>query len=128
MECWTEEGQLFNTGRPLGGHLRQFYCIFSEIMECWIDEGQYYYTGTISETESGQVCDNWSLYEDGGRFIQVQYFPEESLEEAMNYCRNPTRDYVTVRRNRIWCYTRSHGIGWEYCANPSCIGKSLSLK
>ena len=41
-------------------------------------------------------------------------FPDESLYEAMNYCRNPTNGLAP------WCYTMDRYTQWEFCDVPMC--------
>ena len=44
-------------------------------------------------------------------------YPEDSLEEAANFCRNP--DKVET----VWCYTVDPDVRWEYCDVPMCTGE-----
>ena len=41
-------------------------------------------------------------------------FPDASLEEASNFCRNPDKEV------RVWCYTVNPDVRWEYCDVEMC--------
>jgi len=43
-------------------------------------------------------------------------FPDESVNDASNYCRNPDSDYD----EGVWCYTTDPATRWERCDVPAC--------
>lgn len=45
-------------------------------------------------------------------------FPEDTMTESGNYCRNPDDD-----TGGPWCYSKDVGVTWDYCDIPQCIGK-----
>lgn len=47
------------------------------------------------------------------RQYKAEDFPEDSVDEAVNYCRNPSDE-----SKGPWCYTE--GGSWEYCEIPFC--------
>lgn len=74
------------------------------------------YTGTYSQTVSGRTCQRWDsqtphehINNDPARF------PDASLDEVANYCRNPDND-----EGGPWCYTTDPDIRYEYCAIEFC--------
>ena len=50
------------------------------------------------------------------RFVIASNFPDESIDAASNYCRNPDSD-----PDGLWCYTLT---GWDYCHVPQCKNKT----
>ena len=45
-----------------------------------------------------------------------EQFPDASVRDARNYCRNPGGQ----REGGVWCYTTSYNKEWEYCDVPRC--------
>ncbi|XP_013407589.2 uncharacterized protein LOC106171691 [Lingula anatina] len=78
------------------------------------------YTGTLNITESGKPCMNWAQQiarrDNMIKFgLDVTDFPDKSIEDAKNYCRNPNQD-----PKGPWCITSKR---WDidYCDIPrSC--------
>lgn len=92
------------------------------------------YSGKIDVTSEGIKCVNWSrslhkndafmmdyLENSGGnskrwyKYDILSLFPDHSLDEAANYCRNPTRDSCGP-----WCYTSYADNSTGYCNVPEC--------
>ena len=72
------------------------------------------YTGTTTTTENGYTCLDWvNLYDDASNF------PDASLDDAANYCRNPDESELT------WCYNTTDK-DWDYCDIPDC-GKCYEI-
>ena len=69
--------------------------------------------GTESITESGVACISWTET----AFTDVNLFPDESLEAASNFCRNPDN-----KDEGVWCQTGTEESQWEYCDVPLCMG------
>ena len=78
------------------------------------------YSGTLSVTTNGKKCQRWDSQtpHDHTRTAPVD-FPDRTLAEAENYCRNPDGE------SRPWCYTIT-STRWETCDVPRCSG-GLSL-
>ena len=78
------------------------------------------YNGTTHVTRSGFVCQKWNTDTPHQRYENARNldnFPDSSLEQAMNYCRNPTSSLSP------WCYTTQADKVWEYCQIPKCESK-----
>ena len=74
--------------------------------------------GTVSVTEKGNVCQNWTSGSKGTAY--------EDLNEPNNFCRNP----APMRASRVWCYVKGDdGVKkLEFCPVPSCKDVPLSAK
>ena len=46
-------------------------------------------------------------------------FSDESVQDAVNYCRNPD---PTLRTEGPWCFTTEQDLVWDYCNVPFCDG------
>ena len=69
------------------------------------------YKGNISQPAPGYVCLPWTdNYNSPNRFNIGDV--NGSVEDAMNYCRNPDGD-----GGGPWCY---HDNTWRYCYIPYC--------
>jgi len=72
------------------------------------------YIGTNSVTKNGEKCKAWTWEYS----VQTaNQFPEETLEEASNYCRDPSSS------GGVWCYTGVNFAGvrqWDWCDIPTC--------
>ena len=79
------------------------------------------YLGTRNQTSTGKTCLFWTdlplVFKDTITWI----FPDETLVEAQNYCRNPTG-----LSEGPWCYI-SKDKKKELCQIPSC-GKNPQHK
>ena len=64
--------------------------------------------GSIATTKSGGTCQAWA-----DKYINIVGLPDDTMEEAANYCRNPEGD-----PGGPWCHTTDGG--WEYCNVPYC--------
>jgi hypothetical protein len=74
------------------------------------------YTGTISVTSSGKTCQQWTQQSPHTHSMtDPAKFPDESIEAASNYCRNPS-----YYGSGPWCYTTDPGTRWELCNVPPC--------
>ena len=77
------------------------------------------YAGKKRETVTGRTCQGWntqSPHTHGD--TDPANFPETSLEDAANYCRNPDDD------SHPWCYTTDPDWEWDWCTIPFCEGTS----
>ena len=72
--------------------------------------------GTLAETINGQTCQRWdSQTPHSHKYNNIANFPDASLSEAANYCRNP--DNAT---GGPWCYTTDPNKKWQYCDVKVC--------
>ena len=49
----------------------------------------------------------------------ITNFPDVTLDDAANYCRNPDGE------PKLWCYTTDPGTRWQYCNVPLCEGEAF---
>ena len=76
------------------------------------------YVGNRQLTLSGRTCQRWdSQYPHKHENTNPERFPEASLSEAANFCRNPDNKVTGP-----WCYTTDPEVTWETCAIPMCHG------
>ena len=87
-------------------------CFPGPSTECYRPYERLSYSGTVSVTWSGRTCAHWSRW--SYRFRSSR-FPDESLEAASNYCRNPNDRY------KPWCYYNRYGYR-QTCDIPRCDG------
>ena len=93
---------------------------YADFTACKNTMGGHEYVGTIDITNTGEQCQRWDARSPHRHdFRDENYFPDASLSDAANYCRNPNKD------NDIspWCYTMNANVMWEYCDIPMCSGK-----
>ena len=103
------------------------FCIMTIVADCvedckWTPDSQY--IGTTSVTTSGIICQAWSSqfpHEQG--YNQDEMFPDATVEDASNYCRNPDND-----PNGLWCFTTDPNTRWEYCYVPDCGQSPRSIE
>ena len=70
------------------------------------------YKGKISITKMGHKCMLWTLT----NYVYFPYFPDDSLDDALNYCRNPGGVY-----SGPWCMiANSPTQQWGYCKINRC--------
>ena len=102
---------------------------FTDYYWCYYDENfstQYLYTLDI--TQSGELCMTWwdagrgiSSFHPTTRVNDDSFYPDKSIVDAANYCRNPT-----TLAYQIWCYTNLTSNGdvtfgiWGYCSPQEC--------
>jgi hypothetical protein len=75
------------------------------------------YNGRVSETVNGIECQRWDSntpHKPQSSLIRADKFPEYSVADASNYCRDPSKT------GRPWCYTNDPNDRWDFCKVPSC--------
>ena len=77
------------------------------------------YAGDLSTTVSGNTCTRWDLADVT---FDPDLFPDVSLEDAANFCRNPDR-----KAEGVWCFTDPAGDEWELCDLPICTGRLVFI-
>ena len=96
-------------------------CDDSNPQVCGCDSlNQTDYQGTISTTTNNTECLQWDAIENP---IFYKNYPNASLEENSNYCRNPDG-----WDRGAWCFTSSDGSSWEECNVPICEGSLPTAK
>lgn len=76
------------------------------------------YLGQRNLTWTGLECQRWdSQSPNQHRWNKAEDFPDETLYDAANYCRNPD-----TKSGGPWCYTTNPNKTWEYCDVPFCRG------
>ena len=68
------------------------YSTISREHECRETKSGETYTGTVSTTTDGWSCEYWVNIEGTIEGMQAKDFPDESVQNARNYCRNPDND------------------------------------
>lgn len=87
------------------------------ILDCTTTRLEKEYTGHHRITMFGRTCQRWdSQTPHGHDRNKPSIFPDATLEDAANYCRNPDNE------NGLWCYTTDPDKRWEYCDVPKCEG------
>ena len=83
------------------------------------------YRGVVAWTNTGKTCQRWdSQSPHVHNMNNPDLFPDATLADAENYCRNPNNE-----GEGPWCYTmdlKSPSI-WEYCSVDLCPGKLQNL-
>ncbi|VDI19506.1 plasminogen, partial [Mytilus galloprovincialis] len=75
------------------------------------------YDGTVSTTDTGRTCQQWSeTYPHSHQLT-------EKLGDQQNYCRNADNEPFGP-----WCYTTDAATRWEYCTVPHCDSYDNSPK
>ncbi|CAG5083339.1 Similar to PLG: Plasminogen (Pongo abelii), partial [Cotesia congregata] len=76
------------------------------------------YIGTLSETRSGRRCALW-LNQPGKKgekkYLNDTLYPEQSVKDASNYCRNPSQSAAGT-----WCYTTDPLVTRDLCQVKDC--------
>jgi len=91
---------------------------------CYKDDGKGAkdYEGTIGFTTNYTECQAWtkkSPHKHGyTKDPNNKYFPEDSVADAKNYCRNPSK-----YKKGPWCYTKDKYQRWMLCDIPKCCKK-----
>ncbi|XP_070541658.1 plasminogen-like [Ptychodera flava] len=76
--------------------------------ECYRAVDAHDYRGTVSRTENGRTCQDWTQQSPHSHSRTPENYPNGGLGEH-NYCRNPD-DW-----SGAWCYTTDPYNRWELC-------------
>jgi hypothetical protein len=88
------------------------------LLACKLDDKGKQYKGVISTTQSGRTCQKWTSQSPHPHpAISIDNYPDATIEEAWNYCRNPA-DKLGVGP---WCYTTDPAKQWESCGLSFCV-------
>ena len=84
--------------------------------ECMNDPSGAGYQGKLDHTESGNKCLLWRYFVEKGMY-KAEDFPDQNVDYAFNYCRNPGRI-----NSGPWRYvqTGGHKYTQENCTIPMC--------
>ena len=94
----------------------------TSVVECLLASSGHDYIGQKAVTENGRDCQAWSdQLPHQHRYTDDVLFPDGSVANASNYCRNPRTDWIG-----LWCYTTDRSVTWERCVVPHC-GQSVKL-
>ncbi|CAG0900770.1 unnamed protein product [Cyprideis torosa] len=92
-----------------------------DLRRCRITESGKFYKGEKAETRSGKACTSWRKHKDvyGPRNNPIvdENFPDGSVREAKNYCRNPDQG-----TSGLWCFTgNGEKFNYDTCDVPMCL-------
>ncbi|XP_064644337.1 hepatocyte growth factor-like [Lineus longissimus] len=117
--CYIQSGRFRQKARcniPLCNFDNSTSDIFSDVtdeinLDCLSGSMGADYIGTVNVTISGKRCKSWSLVKN----VTASNFPDESVEAAASYCRNPF-----LHGDGPWCYISADGSEWERCNIKMC--------
>ena len=82
-----------------------------------MDKSAHNYRGKKSVTVSGRRCQRWTSNTPHKHdYMNSGVFPDDTVADASNYCRNPDANY----KLGLWCYTIDRNVRWEHCEVPVC--------
>lgn len=96
-----------------------------EYTQCKLSPLGLEYTGSISRSEIGKLCQSWSTEKPIHPIdpsITDDKFPDQSLKNAKNYCRNPNSD-----PKGPWCYTIDRNLINDTCGIPVCYSYDCKI-
>ncbi|XP_044747141.1 uncharacterized protein LOC123308512 [Coccinella septempunctata] len=77
------------------------------------------YTGTLNTARSRRYCEPWYslsyVHMHDQRYLNDSLFADLKIEDANNYCRNPSRNPIGS-----WCYTIDPNVPQESCSVKDC--------
>jgi hypothetical protein len=81
------------------------------------------YTGNVSTTSSGLSCQRWDSQYPHRHFYTDDAFPDKTIIEASNFCRDPAQSGV------LWCLTMNPAVDWGVCRfnGKYCIQHDIRL-
>ncbi|XP_060558292.1 adhesion G protein-coupled receptor L2-like [Ruditapes philippinarum] len=81
------------------------------------------YKGFKTTTFNGHTCQRWDSQTPHKHSLnQTDRFPDISVFDAANYCRDPDGEGLP------WCYTKNASVRWQFCGIYKCPGVSDCLK
>ena len=92
--------------------------------ECLMSPQGLDYLGHQSVTHNDFKCQAWyAQVPHAHKFFKSEDFPDSTVQDAANYCRNPDSD---DHDGGPWCYTTDPRVQWEYCKVPLCVGPTAN--
>ena len=74
------------------------------------------YKGKVKVTINNKKCQNWNSQTPHTHAVgNPTLYPDASLSDAQNYCRNPDNS-----ADGPWCFTLDPDTEWERCDIPLC--------
>ena len=70
-------------------------------------------------TLSGKLCQHWNSTKPPEHSYSDATFPDATIEDALNYCRNPVYNQIGGF-DSPWCYTTDPTVLYERCNIPAC--------
>ncbi|CAH1779946.1 unnamed protein product [Owenia fusiformis] len=84
------------------------------------------YKGFRAWTDEGYTCQRWdSQYPHKHSYTDASKYPDATLGDASNYCRNPGSEEET---EGPWCYTTNPDVRWRYCGIPMCTSRGPPVR
>ena len=82
------------------------------------------YKGKVNWTKNNRKCQHWKKQRPHKHPVKdATKIPDDSLDEAQNYCRNPAINHIWS--DSPWCYTTDRKVEWEFCNIPKCGKQKL---
>ena len=81
------------------------------------------YQGNVNMTATGKPCQRWDAQQPHAHTLVSEDFPEGSLEDAANFCRDPSKSGKTWP----WCYTMT-ATEWEFCSVQDVVCRKYPTK
>lgn len=78
------------------------------------------YVGHQSASAAGHPCIPWNHEAVPDTFKLAKLFPDGSVDDASNYCRNPDKN-----GNGTWCFTSAPEFPREVCNVRECLYQSM---
>jgi len=98
-----------------GVNARMLAVLHAGVENCKPSPDGRHYVGHTSVTVNGRICQDWTAqYPYIHHFTQDYMFPDGSVADAVNYCRNPDN------QPGPWCFTTDTSVRWELCDVPLC--------
>jgi len=116
--CWLHhaEGRRWSSPDAVSGPK---HCPAPADPGCYEGDGKFY-AGKVYTSKSGKTCQRWIAQTPHEHFFwnpkqkDVRNYPDDSVEEADNFCRNPDGEPMP------YCYTMDPTTRWEHCDIPKC--------
>ena len=79
-----------------------------------VTDRRYQYKGRLNKVKDGRPCVRWATHPDGRKWPDT-FFPDHSVSDAQNYCRNPDSS-----DGPPWCYVDNSQTSQQQCDIPEC--------
>ena len=79
------------------------------------------YQGRVNITATGNPCQRWDAQQPHAHSVVAADIPDDSLEEAANYCRSSDGAIWP------WCYTLT-STRWEYCSIQDIVCRKYQIE
>ena len=103
--------------------LSEYFPLPGNSSECYQSYDRMSYNGTVNVDFYDRPCLFWK-----GSGYGSWRFPDESVGEARNYCRNPSKRKRPWCHVRIWRGTKRHAIKRPRCDIPLCDGEDMTAR